>query len=139
MILLRQRTFSEEGKRKVEERARKKANKNKWLSDLAKEHQKESKSSPTTEWHAYETSNKRLTSRNKLYEKARELEKEGNSQAAKKLYRKANNLRISFIELPELMDPELMEAGKIARLRDIRNMVNVKEAKKAAQFARKIK
>ncbi len=33
MIILRQRYFSEAGKKKLEERARKKANKNKWLID----------------------------------------------------------------------------------------------------------
>lgn len=124
MVILRM--FSEAGKRKIEERAKKRANKNKWLSDLAKEHPE--LSSPPSEWHAYEISDKREASRNKLYEKARKLEEKGNSQAAKKLYRKANNLRISFMELPELMDPELMEAGKVAKLRDIRNSLSVQEA-----------
>lgn len=114
MILLRQRLYSKEGQRKLEERAKKRANKNKWLVDLAEKNPKVSVWSREHQDYAGTIDLMKARRRCNLTIKALEEEAEGNTATADKIRKKINN-----IVLYDRSDPRYIKAGKVAKGRAV--------------------
>ena len=132
MIILRQRYFSEAGKRKQKERARKKANKNKWLVDLAEKNPKVSVWSRGHQDYAGNIDLTKTRQRCNLTIKAQIKEAEGNTAAADKIRKKRNN-----IVLYDKSDPRYIEAGKVAKGRAVIQEL-AEDSAKGQQAARDI-